>query len=326
MWITRPSRRSRIEGSTARVQYSAPFRLTPMTRSHSPASRSLKKRWGTLVPAQLRRMSIRPWRSRIAAAARSTACLSAVSTASASLLPPACLISAAVSASASARLPDTTTVAPPLASSTADACPMPLPPPVTQAILPDNEPTAQAARSIVLDGDHHRPGKLVVPALLALVEGDREETQEQWNDRSEVSEVSLYEFAGGGRAEGAGIHNSRRDEHLSRRRAAVAPEQDRGDGRQDNLEQDVGPEGLALLRELEVVPSKHRKKDEADDHGQDQGVDEESEQAHPEAHVFRLARCHRFGHGHPLRAHGSPTFVTEATSPYYGPEIRKGRA
>src|SRR2546422_306684 len=100
----------------------------PTTRSQSAASRSLKKRFGTLVPAQLTRTSMRPWRSRIAAAARSTACLSLVSTAAVSPFPPACLISAAVSESASARLPETTTVAPPLASSTADACPMPLPP------------------------------------------------------------------------------------------------------------------------------------------------------------------------------------------------------
>src|SRR5437899_2377189 len=83
---------------------------------------------------------MRPWRSRIAAVARSTACLSAVSTASASALPPACLISTSVSANALARRPETMTVAPAFPSSTAAPCPMPLPPPVTQATLPLNVP------------------------------------------------------------------------------------------------------------------------------------------------------------------------------------------
>src|SRR5882762_3137259 len=119
-----------------------------MTRSQSAAARSLKKRFGTLVPAQLTRMSMRPCRARIAAEARTTACLSLVSTASASPLPPACLISASVSASAVARRPETTTVAPALASSTAAPWPMPLPPPVTQAIFPLNVPIRSKEKTV----------------------------------------------------------------------------------------------------------------------------------------------------------------------------------
>src|SRR5690242_19296342 len=93
-----------------------------------------------LTPAQLTRTSTRPWRERIAFAASSTASRSATSTASASAWPPARSMRSWVSASAVARRPDTTTFAPALASSTAAACPMPLPPPVTQAIFPLSAP------------------------------------------------------------------------------------------------------------------------------------------------------------------------------------------
>src|SRR2546429_9549061 len=106
------------------------------------------------------------------AGGRWPASLSEVSTASASPLPRASLISAAVSESASARLPDTTTVAPALASSTAEACPMPLPPPVTQAIFPLNVPIARPAGSDVLVLRHHGSGQLDVPALRAVVASD----------------------------------------------------------------------------------------------------------------------------------------------------------
>src|SRR5690349_7707942 len=93
-----------------------------------------------LTPAQLTRTSTRPWRERLAFAASSTASRSAMSTASASAWPPAWSMRSWVSASAVARRPDTTTFAPALASSTAAACPMPLPPPVTQAIFPLSAP------------------------------------------------------------------------------------------------------------------------------------------------------------------------------------------
>src|SRR5689334_4407588 len=93
-----------------------------------------------LTPAQLTRMWTRPWRERIAFAASSTASRSAMSTASASAWPPAWSMRSWVSASAVARRPDTTTFAPALASSTAAAWPIPLPPPVTHAIFPLSAP------------------------------------------------------------------------------------------------------------------------------------------------------------------------------------------
>src|SRR5258708_38303927 len=73
---------------------------------------------------------------------------------------------------------------------------------------------ANAVSVFVLDVDHDGSRKLVVPTLLALVQCDPEKTQEQGNDRSEVSEVAPHGFAGGGRPEGAGIHYPRREGHL----------------------------------------------------------------------------------------------------------------
>src|SRR5216683_687362 len=165
----------------------------PTTRSHSAASRSLKKRFGILTPAQLTRMSMRPCRARIAVAARATACLSAVSTASPSPLPPACLISASVSASAAARRPETTTVAPALASSTAAPWPMPLPPPVTQAIFPLNVPIRSKEKTV-----RSRDG-------LGGFQNRRQRRVERCADRAQQLRFRKREFIIGHRRRDAGL-------------------------------------------------------------------------------------------------------------------------
>src|SRR5260221_5544529 len=80
-----------------------------------------------------------------------------------------------VSASELARRPVTTTFAPALAISTAAACPMPLPPPVTQAIFP----ASAIGGSVLRAADHDRLREPVVPALLALVPGDPDEDHQR---------------------------------------------------------------------------------------------------------------------------------------------------
>src|SRR6266581_3892724 len=196
-------------------------------------------------------------------------------------------------------------------------------------------------------------GKLVVPALLALVESDPQEPQTRRNERNEVSEEASHQLPSGGPAEVARLDDLHLGEHFSRRRAAQAPEQDRRDSK-SNLHPDVeqgGNRRVGTAEDLQYsrqvrdriargsqqggefggepaeiaapVERDHQRKKH--DH-EDQHVDEEGQQALPEADVLRLARCHVVGHGHPLRAHGSPTFVAEATALYDGPGIRKGRA
>src|SRR5882672_867786 len=295
-------------------------------RSQSAAARSLKKRFGTLVPAQLTRMSMRPCRARIAADARTTACLSLVSTASTSPLPPACLISASVSASAGTRRPETTTVAPALASSTAAPWPIPLPPPVTQAIFPDNEPIARPAGSVVPVLDHHGSGELVVPALLAPVEGDPDEPEHE-NAGNDIGKIAADQLSRGRRPQCLRVHYLGRDQHLPGGRSAVAPEDDHRQRREQPLHEQIEHQGFPLGGEPHVLHSVDRERNQSDKDDKDQAIDDRGEDPHPEAHVSRLARCHHVvGHGHPLRVHGSPTFVTEATSLYDGPQIRRGRA
>src|SRR6266850_974163 len=98
--------------------------------SHPSFVTSRKLRFGRLMPALFTRMSTRPWRLWIPAAAFATCALSPTSQASASAFT---VFSAALSV-ASLR-PEITTLAPPFASSTAAARPMPEPPPVIQATL-----------------------------------------------------------------------------------------------------------------------------------------------------------------------------------------------
>src|SRR6267142_1059678 len=112
-----------------------PDRLMATIWSQPSTETFLKLRFGRLMPALLTRMSMRPWRLRMAAAIFATSGLSATSTASASPLPAALsCFSAAVSVSL--LRPEMTTCAPARASSIAPARPMPEPPPVIQATLP----------------------------------------------------------------------------------------------------------------------------------------------------------------------------------------------
>src|SRR6185503_8586846 len=100
-----------------------------------PSIETLRKlRFGWLMPALLIRMSTRPWRLAISAAAFATSFWSATSSAIASPLP-AALISFSAFFSVSALRPDTITCAPALASSMPPASPMPEPPPVIQQTL-----------------------------------------------------------------------------------------------------------------------------------------------------------------------------------------------
>src|SRR5438034_7099466 len=112
-----------------------PDRLMATIWSQPSTETFLKLRFGRLMPALLTRMSMRPWRLRIAAAIFATSGLSATSTASASPLP-AALSCFSAAASVSLLRPEMTTCAPARESSIAPARPMPEPPPVIQATLP----------------------------------------------------------------------------------------------------------------------------------------------------------------------------------------------
>src|SRR5438552_354655 len=112
-----------------------PDRLMATIWSQPSTETFLKLRFGRLMPALLTRMSMRPWRLRIAAAIFATSGLSATSTASASPLP-AALSCFSAAASVSWLRPEMTTCAPARESSIAPARPIPEPPPVIQATLP----------------------------------------------------------------------------------------------------------------------------------------------------------------------------------------------
>src|SRR2546425_2028385 len=103
---------------------------------------SRKLRLGRLMPALFTRMSTRPWRLWIPAAAFATCALSPTSQATDS---PFTLFSACLSV-ASLR-PEMTTLAPAFAISAAAARPMPEPPPVTHATLPLRSPAGILLRA-----------------------------------------------------------------------------------------------------------------------------------------------------------------------------------
>src|SRR5512147_1695677 len=88
-----------------------------------------------LVPALVTRISMRPWRFSICAAARATASRSPTSSSVASALPIFFSSASALSLVRAVR-PEMTTCAPALASSLAPARPIPEPPPVIQATFP----------------------------------------------------------------------------------------------------------------------------------------------------------------------------------------------
>src|ERR671918_690550 len=111
-----------------------PERLTATIWSQASTETLRKLRFGLLMPALFTRMSTRPWRLRIACAARATSFWSATSSEIASPLP-AALISFSAFLRVSALRPETMTCAPARASSMPPARPMPDPPPVIQATL-----------------------------------------------------------------------------------------------------------------------------------------------------------------------------------------------
>src|SRR5438445_2273850 len=126
-----------------------PDRLMATIWSQPSTETFLKLRFGRLMPALLTRMSMRPWRLRMAAAIFATSGLSATSTASASPLP-AALSCFSAAARVSLLRPEMTTCAPARASSIAPARPMPEPPPVIQATLP-----LRLASGILLRAEQH---------------------------------------------------------------------------------------------------------------------------------------------------------------------------
>src|SRR5204863_1811105 len=160
-----------------------PDRLMATIWSQPSTETFLKLRFGRLMPALLTRISMRPWRLRIAAAALATSAWSATSMAMASPLP-AALSCFSAAASVSLLRPEMTTCAPARESSIAPARPIPEPPPVIQATLPASILSgakeyfrlllAEAGRLPAairqyLDGPLHRgtPGNAVAPALHA---------------------------------------------------------------------------------------------------------------------------------------------------------------
>src|SRR6266480_235076 len=126
-----------------------PDRLMATIWSQPSTETFLKLRFGRLMPALLTRMSMRPWRLRIAAAALATSAWSATSMAMASPLP-AALSCFSAAASVSLLRPEMTTCAPARESSIAPARPIPEPPPVIQATLP-----LRLASGILLRAEQH---------------------------------------------------------------------------------------------------------------------------------------------------------------------------
>src|SRR5438552_1693056 len=127
-----PPPRCFICGITACVPLKGPRRLTAMIRSQSALGISAIV-WRVIVPAELTRISMPPARAVISEASRLKASPSATSSAWPVAPPP---ISDATFAAASPSRSMTATRAPDLARARQLAAPMPLPPPVTSAILP----------------------------------------------------------------------------------------------------------------------------------------------------------------------------------------------
>src|SRR5712691_5503037 len=92
--------------------------------------------------------------------------------------------------------------------------------------------------SVVVLLDHDRSRELVMPALLALVEGDPDEPEHE-DRRHEVGEVAPDQLARRRGAEGRGVDDFGGHEHLSRGRAAEAPEKNRRHRGQHDLHKDV---------------------------------------------------------------------------------------
>src|SRR5216683_1586766 len=130
----------RNSGSTARDTRNGPFTFTVITRSHS----------SSLIPSTVDTCSIpalftstfsRPNRSTVPFTARSTSRTRVTSHSIANPAPPVFCTSLITSRSFSNRLPATATLAPSRANASAIARPIPVPPPVINATLPESRVT-----------------------------------------------------------------------------------------------------------------------------------------------------------------------------------------
>src|SRR5712672_3897253 len=92
--------------------------------------------------------------------------------------------------------------------------------------------------SVVLVVDHHGSGELVVPALLALVDGDPDESKHE-DAGNDIGEVTADQLSRGRRPECLRIHYLGRYQHLPGGRAAVAPEDDHRQRREQPLHEQI---------------------------------------------------------------------------------------
>src|SRR2546423_6860179 len=92
--------------------------------------------------------------------------------------------------------------------------------------FPASVPTeANAGLVVVPVLDHHGSGELVVPALLASVESDPDETEHE-NARNDIGEIAADQLSRRRRPQCLRVHYLGRDQHLPGGRSAVAPEDD----------------------------------------------------------------------------------------------------
>src|SRR6266403_195531 len=132
-------------------------------------------------------------------------------------------------------------------------------------------------------GDHYGACNLIVPALLAPVEGDPHEAQTQRQCRYDVAEKPYHQAPAGRRAAGFGIHDLRSECDLAGCGALVAPEQQRP--RRD----DEAGRRIQVARHVErEILGAERHDDERAVHDEHHHpVDQERSQALPEAYVAR---------------------------------------
>src|SRR2546425_2609540 len=132
-------------------------------------------------------------------------------------------------------------------------------------------------------GNDYGACNLTVPALLAPVERDPQETEVQRQRRNNIGEQAHDEARGARRLAGFGIDNLRRDRDLARRRALVTPEQQRR--HHDDEAGHQVPVARNVEREILGAERDHDERAVHDEHYH--RVDQEREQALPEAHVAR---------------------------------------
>ncbi len=145
-WLTiDPPPAATIERAATREHRNVPLALTAKHRSQSSSVASITEPL-LFTPALLYNTSTRPNSLLIWANALSTWAGSAMSAPTATALPPAPAISAAVSLAASAAMSTSATAAPSRANNSAAARPIPDPAPVTTATLPASLPVISASR------------------------------------------------------------------------------------------------------------------------------------------------------------------------------------